>query len=171
MGLFDLFGKDYEEKVAEAKLQQQVRELQAKLTKAETEQQRLHANMDRMAGMTMESQMEQALAAFCQSLHDTEVLAVDTEFIREKSYYSKLCLIQIASDTQVACIDPLAIKNIDPLLDILYDKNKLKLLHAARQDDARYRQGYGKKPPPRRTCRRHERRQPHPGRRRRCCRQ
>ena len=77
---------------------------------------------------------DQALSEFCQSLADAEVLAVDTEFIREKSYYSKLCLIQIASDTQIACIDPLAIKNIDPLLDVLYDRNKLKLMHAARQD-------------------------------------
>ena len=77
---------------------------------------------------------EQALSAFCQSLADADVLAVDTEFIREKSYYAKLCLIQIATDTQVACIDPITIKNIDPLLDILYDKGKLKLMHAARQD-------------------------------------
>jgi len=75
-----------------------------------------------------------ALAAFCQSLAEADTLAVDTEFIREKTYYSKLCLIQIATDTLVACIDPLAIKNIDPLLDILYDPNKLKLMHAARQD-------------------------------------
>lgn len=75
-----------------------------------------------------------ALADFCQSLVEADTLAVDTEFIREKTYYSKLCLIQIATDTQVACIDPLAIKNIDPLLDILYDPNKLKLMHAARQD-------------------------------------
>lgn len=75
-----------------------------------------------------------ALVAFCQSLAEADVLAVDTEFIREKTYYSKLCLIQIATDTQVACIDPLTIKDIDPLLDILYDPNKLKLMHAARQD-------------------------------------
>ncbi len=75
-----------------------------------------------------------ALATFCQSLAEADILAVDTEFIREKTYYSNLCLIQIATDTLVACIDPLAIKNINPLLDILYDPNKLKLMHAARQD-------------------------------------
>ena len=75
-----------------------------------------------------------ALAAFCQSVAEADILAIDTEFIREKTYYAKLCLIQIATDNQVACIDPLAIKNIDPLLDILYDPNKLKLMHAARQD-------------------------------------
>lgn len=75
-----------------------------------------------------------ALAAFCESIAEAKVLAVDTEFIREKTYYSNLCLIQIATDTQIACIDPLAIKNIDPLLDILYDQHILKLMHAARQD-------------------------------------
>lgn len=75
-----------------------------------------------------------ALADFCQAIAGADTLAVDTEFIREKTYYSKLCLIQIATDTQIACIDPLAIKNIDPLLDILYDPNKIKLMHAARQD-------------------------------------
>lgn len=75
-----------------------------------------------------------ALLEFCQSIAGAHILAVDTEFIREKSYYSKLCLIQIASETQVACIDPLSIKDIDPLLDILYTPEILKLMHAARQD-------------------------------------
>lgn len=75
-----------------------------------------------------------ALAAFCQAIAGADTLAIDTEFIREKTYYAKLCLIQIAADGYVACIDPLAIKNIDPLLDILYDPKKLKLMHAARQD-------------------------------------
>lgn len=77
---------------------------------------------------------EQALTEFCQHLQSAPVLAVDTEFVREKTYFSKLSLIQIATETQVACIDPITIQNIDPLLDILYDPNKLKLMHAARQD-------------------------------------
>ncbi|MDH5446183.1 MAG: ribonuclease D [Gammaproteobacteria bacterium] len=77
---------------------------------------------------------EQTLQAFCQKIQDADVLAVDTEFVREKSYFSNLCLIQIATDSLVACIDPISIKNIDPLLDILYDTSKLKLMHAARQD-------------------------------------
>lgn len=77
---------------------------------------------------------EAALAEFCKTLSKAKVIAVDTEFIREKSYYSRLCLIQVASPEHIACIDPLAINNIDPLLDILYDNNIVKVMHAARQD-------------------------------------
>lgn len=74
------------------------------------------------------------LAAFCKELANAQVIAVDTEFIREKSYYSRLCLIQVASPELIACIDPIGIDNIDPLLDILYDTSKVKVMHAARQD-------------------------------------
>jgi len=77
---------------------------------------------------------DEALASFCEQLRHARVLAIDTEFIRDKSYYSKLCLIQIASEDLVACIDPLSITDIDPLLDILYDPDVLKIMHAARQD-------------------------------------
>ena len=77
---------------------------------------------------------DDALISLCEQLRDARLLAIDTEFIRDKTYYSKLCLIQIASDDVIACIDPLAINNIDPLLDILYDPNVIKLMHAARQD-------------------------------------
>lgn len=62
------------------------------------------------------------------------MIAVDTEFIREKTYYAKLCLIQVASDSVTACVDPLALNNLDELLAILYSPDKLKLFHAAWQD-------------------------------------
>lgn len=75
-----------------------------------------------------------ALNEFCQQLANVKAIAVDTEFIREKSYYSNLCLIQVASPDHIACIDPLALEHIDPLLDILYDNNVVKVMHAARQD-------------------------------------
>jgi ribonuclease D len=76
----------------------------------------------------------QALTELCRELQPAEVIAVDTEFIREKTYYAKLCLIQVASETVTACIDPLALDNLDELLAILYSPNKLKLFHAAWQD-------------------------------------
>lgn len=76
----------------------------------------------------------QALTELCQDLQPAEVIAVDTEFIREKTYYAKLCLIQIASDSVIACVDPLALNNLDELLAILYSPDKLKLFHAAWQD-------------------------------------
>jgi len=76
----------------------------------------------------------QALTELCQDLQAAEVIAVDTEFIREKTYYAKLCLIQVASDTVTACVDPLALDNLDELVAILYSPDKLKLFHAAWQD-------------------------------------
>ena len=76
----------------------------------------------------------QALTELCQELQSADVIAVDTEFIREKTYYAKLCLIQVASDSVTACVDPLALNNLDELLAILYSPDKLKLFHAAWQD-------------------------------------
>lgn len=77
----------------------------------------------------------QALADFCQQISGEPYITVDTEFLREKTYWSKLCLVQVASDNHEAIIDPLADGiSLDPLLDILYDENILKVFHAARQD-------------------------------------
>ncbi len=76
------------------------------------------------------------LIDICKPLKNSEWLALDTEFIREKTYYPKLCLIQISNGEIAACIDPLAFKEADLtiLLDVLYDGNILKIWHSARQD-------------------------------------
>ena len=74
------------------------------------------------------------LQKLCESIKNAPLLILDTEFIREKTYRAKLCLIQIATDDIIACVDPIALNNISPLMDIIHDKNKLKILHAARQD-------------------------------------
>jgi ribonuclease D len=76
-----------------------------------------------------------ALAEFCNELKGQPFIAVDTEFMRETTYWPKLCLIQVASPETEACIDPLA-EGLDlaPLLDILRDPAVLKVFHAARQD-------------------------------------
>jgi len=76
----------------------------------------------------------EALAALCDSLRGCQALALDTEFLREKTYYTQLCLLQIASDELIACVDPLALENIDPLLDIFYDPDVTLVMHSARQD-------------------------------------
>ncbi len=75
------------------------------------------------------------LEACCRRLSEAEVVTVDTEFIRENTYYPRLCLVQIASDDQVAAIDPLA-EGIDlaPLLALLANPDILKVMHAGRQD-------------------------------------
>ncbi len=77
---------------------------------------------------------EQQLIEFCGQIKNASSLAVDTEFMREKTYYPQLCLIQIASDDHIACIDPLAVTDLKPLWDILFDEKIVKIFHAARQD-------------------------------------
>jgi len=74
------------------------------------------------------------LAVLCQDLVDAPWLALDTEFLREKTYYSKFCLLQIATPSLVACVDPLALEDIDSLLDIIYDTTVVKVFDSARQD-------------------------------------
>ncbi|MEW6646430.1 MAG: ribonuclease D [Pseudomonadota bacterium] len=74
------------------------------------------------------------LAAYCAELRQHDWFALDTEFMREKSYYPQLCLIQIATPDGAVCIDPFGIDDLGPLLELLYDPAILKVLHAARQD-------------------------------------
>lgn len=88
------------------------------------------------------------LQQICSQLRGSEWLAIDTEFIREKTYYPRLCLIQVCNGEVAACIDPLALQRLDPLLDILYDGSILKVLHAARQDLEIFLHDYGRLPMP-----------------------
>jgi len=74
------------------------------------------------------------LAEACARLAGSPELCVDTEFHRESTYYPEFALIQVASGQDCFLIDPLAIKDLSPLWDILLDKNILKVFHAARQD-------------------------------------
>ena len=76
-----------------------------------------------------------ALASFCERLSEQPYVAVDTEFMRESTYWSRLCLIQVATSQEAAAIDPLA-NGIDltPLYDLLIAPNIVKVFHAARQD-------------------------------------
>lgn len=77
---------------------------------------------------------EKKLERLCENIKDAPYIVIDTEFVREKTYRAKLCLIQIATDDLVACIDPIAITNLKPFMDIINNGDKLKILHAARQD-------------------------------------
>ncbi len=80
-----------------------------------------------------------ALAAFCAEAAKRAYVTVDTEFLRERTYYSKLCLVQLAyqdSDGDDAClVDPLAEGlSLAPLYDLFADSGVVKVFHAARQD-------------------------------------
>ena len=76
------------------------------------------------------------LAAFCDKLKGQPFVAVDTEFMRETTYWPRLCLIQAAGANGVeACIDPMADGlDLEPLLELMRDASILKVFHAARQD-------------------------------------
>jgi ribonuclease D len=76
-----------------------------------------------------------SLSSFCESLVGDTFVTVDTEFLRETTYYPKLCLIQMAGENAAALIDPLA-KGIDlkPFYELMTNENVLKVFHAARQD-------------------------------------
>lgn len=75
-----------------------------------------------------------ALAGLCTRLHGSEWLALDTEFMRERTYYPQLCLVQVANPEQLACVDPLALEDLHPLLELTHDPGHTKVMHAARQD-------------------------------------
>lgn len=83
--------------------------------------------------MALLVQDQTALTDLCALLKGAPWLALDTEFMRVRTYYAQLALIQIAAGDVMACIDPLAV-DIAPLLDIVYDPGVLKIVHAARQD-------------------------------------
>lgn len=84
--------------------------------------------------MTLITQTSE-LQTFCERMSKTDVIAVDTEFMRERTYWPKLCLVQVAGGDEAAAIDPLA-PGIDlaPLFDLLKAPHILKAFHAARQD-------------------------------------
>ena len=75
------------------------------------------------------------LARFCASLSAAAYVTVDTEFMRETTYWPKVCLIQIAGPEEARVIDPLAEGlSLAPLFDLLRNRQVLKVFHAARQD-------------------------------------
>ena len=75
------------------------------------------------------------LESVCQRFATFPYMTIDTEFIRERTFYPEVCLIQIASPEEAFCIDPLAENiNLQPLFDLLQNKNVVKVFHAASQD-------------------------------------
>ena len=74
------------------------------------------------------------LEAFCERVASARVLAVDTEFLREKTYHPKLCLVQVASADECAAIDPLLVDDLSSLVRLLTDETVTKVFHASSQD-------------------------------------
>ena len=74
------------------------------------------------------------LSEFCDKIENAEFCAIDTEFVREKTYYPILSLIQIATEAQMACIDPLVVDNFEPLVKLIQNQDLIKVFHSPSQD-------------------------------------
>ena len=91
----------------------------------------------------------EALAALCARLRQEPWITIDTEFMRERTYYPELCVVQLASRIDVAVVDAQA-DGIDlaPLGELLADTAVLKVFHAARQDVEIFLERFGAVPKP-----------------------
>lgn len=75
-----------------------------------------------------------ALREYLDATASARSIALDTEFMREKTYYPRLCLIQVSANDEIACIDPLVLEDLTPLWERLAQPETLVLLHAGKQD-------------------------------------
>lgn len=74
------------------------------------------------------------LDTLCAQIAKQPWIALDTEFLREKTYFPQFCLLQIATPGWVACVDPLALPDLGKLFDVIYQPGIIKVLHSCRQD-------------------------------------
>ncbi len=88
------------------------------------------------------------LALVCQEFANSEFVSVDTEFVREQTYYPQLALIQIANDQLITCIDPVAIEDLTPVKELFANPAVTKVFHAAGQDMEIFYLLFGELPQP-----------------------
>ncbi|PCI59351.1 MAG: ribonuclease D [Gammaproteobacteria bacterium] len=79
-------------------------------------------------------QDEQQLIEICQQLEKSSLLAIDTEFVRTRTYYPKLGLLQVCNGELLALIDPVTINDLSPFWQLLSNVNIRKVLHACSED-------------------------------------
>ncbi|MBO4365306.1 MAG: ribonuclease D [Eggerthellaceae bacterium] len=77
---------------------------------------------------------QEELESFARRAAESPVLAIDTEFMREKTYYPKLCLLQMATEDEVIIVDPFLVDDLTVLKDVLESEHTVKLFHAGAQD-------------------------------------
>jgi ribonuclease D len=77
---------------------------------------------------------EEELPALARTLEPQAWIGLDTEFLRERTFFPKLCLLQLAAGGQIWCVDTLRIRSLDPLMPALTAATARKVIHAARQD-------------------------------------
>ncbi|GMR05655.1 MAG: ribonuclease D [Gammaproteobacteria bacterium] len=74
------------------------------------------------------------LKTFCAELQNGSWIGVDTEFMRERTYYPEPCLIQLSGDAGIACVDIVVINDLAPLKEVLLREDIVKLMHSCSQD-------------------------------------
>ena len=74
------------------------------------------------------------LAEVCARLAREARVGLDTEFLRERTYHARLCLVQLSGAAEAVCVDPLALRELAPLAALLSSPGTLKVMHASRQD-------------------------------------
>src|SRR6185437_3352123 len=76
----------------------------------------------------------QAFAQLCADLAGQDRIGLDTEFMRERTYFAQLCLLQICFGDRAVCVDTLALTDLAGLTGVMGSPRTCKILHAARQD-------------------------------------
>jgi ribonuclease D len=74
------------------------------------------------------------LDTFISHARHSKLLAIDTEFLREKTYWPRLCLIQLGTEDEFVAVDPFAVTDLSPLRELFEDEGITKIFHAAHQD-------------------------------------
>ena len=69
-----------------------------------------------------------------KDLKSSSTIGLDTEFIRESTYYPILALLQLSDENNTYCIDILALEDKLPIIDLLKDRNIVKIIHSSKQD-------------------------------------
>jgi ribonuclease D len=88
------------------------------------------------------------LKLLCERLCGSPWLALDTEFMRERTYTARLCLLQVSNGEIAASVDSLRLDSLQPLLEIIYDPKPVKVFHSGRQDLEIFHQLWGRLPSP-----------------------
>ena len=77
---------------------------------------------------------DEQLREFARRAQSSDVLAIDTEFLREKTYYPRLCLLQMGTDDEQVAVDPFSVRDLGPVRELFSDPSITKVLHACSQD-------------------------------------
>ena len=79
-------------------------------------------------------QSDESLQRLCVQLESESLISFDTEFVAEDSYRPLLCLVQVATEDQIAVIDPLGISDMTCFWNLLVDPNRTVVVHAGREE-------------------------------------